>query len=300
MRPSRPDAGETVGSGTEPTVAYLRERRQSENFPVALRVLPDHLRVHLGRLYDVARVIDDAGDHARGDRRAGLLALRADLDTIWSGGTPVTPALRELAATVRACGLPRRPFADLIEANLRDQTVTAYETFDDLLAYCALSANPVGRLVLDIFGARTPRRVEWSDRICSALQIIEHCQDVAEDHRAGRIYLPREDLKRFGVSPADLGEPTAGPQLRRLIEFQAERALVLLHAGRPLLHELRGWARLAVSGYFAGGLAAVTAMRRGGWSVLPSAPRAHRRNVAASAINVWIRAALPVPTREAS
>ncbi len=300
MRPSRPDVGDTVGSGTEPTVAYLRERRQSENFPVALRVLPEHLRVHLGRLYDVARVIDDAGDQAGGDRRQGLLALRADLDTLWSGGTPVTPALRELAATVRACGLPRRPFADLIDANLRDQTVTAYETFDDLLEYCALSANPVGRLVLDVFGVRTPRRAEWSDRICSALQIIEHCQDVAEDHRAGRIYLPAEDLQRFGVTPAELGESTAGPRLRRLIEFEAERALVLLRAGRPLLHELRGWARLAVSGYVAGGRAAVTALRRGGWSVLPSAPRVRRSTVTASAINVWLRAALPIPVREVS
>jgi squalene synthase HpnC len=299
MRPSQSDTGDTVGSNAEPTVTYLRERRRSENFPVALRVLPLRLRVHLGRLYDVARVIDDAGDRASGDRTEVLLALRADLDTIWSGGTPVTPALRELAGTVRACGLPRRPFADLIEANLRDQTVTAYETFEDLLGYCALSANPVGRLVLDVFGAGTPRRVGWSDRICSALQIIEHCQDVAEDHRAGRVYLPREDLDRFGVSPDDLGASTAGPHLRRLIEFEAERSLALLQAGRPLLHELRGWARLAVSGYVAGGRAAVTALRRGGWSVLPSAPRAYRRSVAAAALMIWARAAAPVPIREA-
>lgn len=300
MRPSRPDAGNTAGSSAEPTVTYLRERRRSENFPVALRVLPGHLRTHLGRLYNVARVIDDAGDRADGDRTELLLALRADLDTIWSGGTPVTPALRELAITVRACGLPRRPFADLIEANLRDQTVTAYETFEDLLGYCALSANPVGRLVLDVFGAGTPRRAEWSDRICSALQIIEHCQDVAEDHGAGRVYLPREDLDRFGVSPGDLGASTAGPHLRRLIEFEAERSLALLQAGRPLLHELHGWARLAVSGYVAGGLAAVTALRRGGWSVLPSAPQSRRRTVAAAGLMVWAGAALPIPIREVS
>jgi squalene synthase HpnC len=300
MRPTTPDARGAVGPRAEPAAAYLRERQRSENFPVALRVLPRSLRTHLGRLYDVARVIDDAGDRARGDRTEGLLALRADLDTIWNGGSPVTPVFRELAATVQACGLPRQPFADLIEANLRDQTVAAYETFDDLLGYCALSANPVGRLVLDVFGARTPERVAWSDQICSALQIIEHCQDVAEDYQAGRVYLPREDLTLFGVSPADLGAPAAGPNLRRLIEFEAERALDILRSGDPLLRSLRGWARLAVSGYVAGGRAAVTALRQGKWSVVPSAPRASRRSVASTAFIVWVRAASPVRIREVS
>lgn len=300
MRQSRADPGDTVGSRAVPTVTYLRERRRSENFPVALRVLPRDLRTHLGRLYDVARVIDDAGDRAEGDRTEGLLALRADLDTIWAGGTPVTPALRELATTVRECGLPRQPFADLIEANLRDQSVTEYQTYEDLLGYCTLSANPVGCLVLEVFGAATPRRVEWSDRICSALQIIEHCQDVGEDCRAGRVYLPREDLERFGVSRRQLGTSTCSPQLRHLIEFEAERALGLLDEGRPLLRELRGWARLAVSGYVAGGRAAVDALRRGGWSVLPKAPTARRSSVAVTALAVLAWAALPAQHRGVS
>jgi squalene synthase HpnC len=298
MRPTRADAEESVGSSAEPAVTYLRERRQSENFPVALRLLPAGVRTHLRRLYDVARVIDDTGDDAPGDRTARLLELRTDLDTIWAGGTPATPVLRELAGTVRACGLARQPFADLIEANLRDQTVTAYETYEDLLGYCALSANPVGRLVLDVFGASTPRRVAHSDRVCSALQIIEHCQDVAEDHRAGRVYLPREDLDRFGVSPDELDAPVASSQLRRLIEFEASRALALLDDGRPLLHELRGWARVAVAGYVAGGRAAVTALRRRDWSVLPIAPRPARRTVAAAALAAWGRAVLPARRRE--
>jgi squalene synthase HpnC len=300
MRASRADAGEAAGSSAEPAVTYLRERRRSENFPVALRLLPAAVRTHLRRLYDVARVIDDAGDEAPGDRTARLLRLRADLDTIWAGGTPAMPVLRELAVTVRDAGLARQPFADLIEANLRDQTVTAYETYQDLRGYCALSANPVGRLVLDVFGASTPRRVAYSDRICTALQIIEHCQDVAEDHQAGRVYLPREDLDRFGVSPNDFDAPVTGPLLRRLIEFEARRALTLMDDGRPLLHELHGWARLAVTGYVAGGRAAVTALRRCDWSVLPTAPRPARRTVAAAALGVWARAALPIPHREVS
>lgn len=311
MRETRADAGETVGSRAEPTVTYLRERRRSENFPVALRVLPRHLRTHLARLYDVARVIDDAGDaavaegqsassRAVGDRTEGLFALRADLDIIWAGGTPVTPALGELAFSVRELGLPRQPFADLIEANLRDQTVSSYQTYEELLSYCAVSANPVGRLVLEVFGAATPQRIGWSDRVCSALQIIEHCQDVGEDHRAGRVYLPREDMDRFGVLPRQLADSATAPALRRLIEFEAERALGLLDEGRPLLRELRGWARLAVSGYVAGGRAAVTALRRGGWSVLPTAPRASRRSVAAAALAVWSRAGRPAGQRGVS
>jgi squalene synthase HpnC len=287
VRPSRADAGDTLGSRTD--AGYLRARRRSENFPVALRVLPRDVRIHLGRVYDVARVIDDAGDRAHGDRTAGLLALRADIDTIWTGGAPAEPHLQELAATVRACRLPQQPFDDLIEANLRDQSVTSYTTYEELLGYCALSANPVGRLVLQIFDVATPRRIGWSDRVCSALQIIEHCQDVGEDFRDGRVYLPLEDRELFGVSSELLGAPSTTPELRRLISFEALRALALLDEGRPLLHELRGWSRLAVCGYVAGGRAAVTALRRGGWSVLPEAPRARRRSVAATALVVWAR-----------
>jgi squalene synthase HpnC len=295
MGPSRADSGETVGSTAEPAVVYLRERRRSENFPVALRVLPERHRTDLRRLYDVARVIDDAGDEgATGDRTTRLLELRADLDRIWQGGTPTTPVLRDLAGTVRSRGLSRQPFVDLIEANLRDQTVAAYRSYEDLLGYCAVSANPVGRTVLEVFGASTPERVTYSDRICSALQIIEHCQDVREDHRNGRIYLPQEDLERFGVRPGDLGAPVSSPAVRRLIAFEAARAARLLESGRPLLRELRGWARLAVAGYVAGGQAAVTALRRAGWSVLPQPPKARRRTVAAALLSTWTMAALPV------
>lgn len=260
--------------------AYLRQKESAENFPVALRVLPARYRGHLRNLYDVARVIDDLGDTGALDQRtAALLAFRDDLSTIWHGGGPRHPVLRNLVATVRACDLPEQPFLDLIEANLRDQTTTVYETYDDLLGYCALSANPVGRLVLQIFKVSTPERVVLSDRVCSALQIIEHCQDVAEDHRAGRLYLPLEDLRRFGVRREELEAPVASPALRRLVRFEAERAEGLLAEGTPLLGELRGWARLAIAGYIAGGRAAVAALRRADWNVLPTHPRRRRRDV---------------------
>src|SRR5690606_132338 len=163
----------------------LRRQERAENFPVALRLLPARYRTHLRHLYDVARTIDDLGDRAPQtpeDRIAALQAFRADLSAIWHGGTPpaefafagpgppvLAPdgplrtlwregVLRNLASTVRSCALPEQPFLDLIEANLRDQTKTVYATYDELLDYCRLSANPVGRLVLDVFGVRTPER----------------------------------------------------------------------------------------------------------------------------------------------
>jgi squalene synthase HpnC len=259
--------------------AYLRGRERAENFPVALRVLPRRHRTHLAAVYDVARVIDDLGDDAPGDRVALLEAFAADLATIWEGGVPQAPVLQSLAGTVRGCDLPREPFDRLVQANIMDQRVTRYPTLSDLLGYCRLSADPVGRIVLGVFGAGTPRRVEWSDRICTALQLIEHWQDVAEDRRAGRIYLPGEDLAAFGVRPGDLDAPAAGVPLRRLIAFEAERASVLLNSGTPLLRQLRGWARLAVSGYVAGGGAAVIALRRAKWDVLSSCPRSLRLDV---------------------
>jgi squalene synthase HpnC len=271
----RPPTGQP---GHQPT--DLRRQERAENFPVALRILPARYRGHLRNLYDVARVIDDLGDTGAPEQRtAALRAFRDDLSTIWHGGTPRRPVLRNLVPTVRACDLPEQPFLDLIEANLRDQTITVYQTYEDLLGYCALSANPVGRLVLQIFAVSTPERVALSDRVCTALQIIEHCQDVAEDHRAGRLYLPLADLQRFGVDRDDIDAPVASPALRRLVRFEAERAERLLAEGTPLLGQLQGWARLAIAGYIAGGRAAVAALRRADWNVLPTHPRRRRRDV---------------------
>jgi squalene synthase HpnC len=268
---------------------YLSRRAGEENFPVAMRVLPAPVRRHLLALYDVARVIDDLGDVAAGDRTAALLDFRDDLATIWHGGTPRATVLRSLAPTVAACDLPEQLFADLIEANLRDQTTVQYATYEELLDYCRLSANPVGRLVLLIFGASTPDRVWLSDRVCTALQIIEHCQDVAEDHRAGRHYMPLEDLRQFAVAPADLGAARAPPAVRALHRYEAHRAGALLRDGAALVGDLRGWARLAVAGYVAGGLAALAALRRNGWSALPTHPHRRRRDVLAALVRLWFR-----------
>ena len=202
----------------------MMTRSTRENFPVALRMLPARHRRHLMAVYGFARITDDIGDEAPPAERPRMLTeLEEDLARL-SGGQARLPVIRALEPTVRELGVPIQPFLDLIAANRQDQIVTRYPTFEDLLGYCKLSANPVGRIVLYVFGAFTPERAELSDQVCTALQLAEHWQDVAEDYQAGRIYLPGEDLDRYQVTEADLAGPAAGPRLRELMTFETRRA----------------------------------------------------------------------------
>lgn len=257
--------------------ARFRAREAGENFPVVLRWLPSQPRRHLHAVYATVRLIDDTGDRAPDDRVTRLRSLRADLAKVWAGAEPDSPVLRALAPAVTACGLSQEPFQDLVEANLIDQRVTAYATFEDLLDYCRLSADPVGRIVLQVFGQATPLTQALSDRVCSALQVLEHCQDVAEDHAAGRIYLPRDDLADLGVPARDLAtDGRAGLSRRAVVARQVDRSALLLDEGATLVGELTGWARIAVAGYVAGGYATVRALRAAGCDVW-SAPVTPRR-----------------------
>jgi squalene synthase HpnC len=254
-----------------------------ENFPVALRLLPARYRGHLQAVYGYARAVDDMGDEAPPGERAALLDdLEADLGRLYrfQGADPGEPprlgVVRALAPLVAECGVPQQPFLDLIQANRQDQIVSRYATFDDLVRYCELSANPVGRIVLYVFGAVSPDRLVLSDQVCTALQLAEHWQDVAEDYRAGRIYLPAEDLARFGVSEADLAAATTSAQVRELMAFEVRRARMLLDQGAPLIGNLRGAARVAVAGYVAGGRAALAAIKGAGYDVLRVTPKPRR------------------------
>ena len=277
-----------------------------ENFPVALRMLPARHRKHLTNLYFFARLTDDLGDEARGAENAKdsenakgsenvtelrlrlLDELAADVDRIYSGKTPQSPVIKAMAETVRECGVPAQPLLDLIQANRQDQLVARYRTYQELEQYCELSANPVGQIVLYIFGVATPRRIEFSDSICTALQLAEHWQDVAEDLAAGRIYLPGEDLERFGVTEADLAAPSAGPAVRQLMIFETDRAERLLDSGAPLVHTLHGAARLAVAGYLAGGRAALAAIRDQDYDVLRGTPRPRRQRLAKELAKAYV------------
>jgi squalene synthase HpnC len=268
-----------------------------ENFPVALRILPARYTTHLMALYGFARLTDDIGDeplpghpHATAaDRIAVLDALEADVHRIYAGQTPQLEAIRALAKTVEACDVPEQPFTDLIEANRQDQRITRYADFEGLVQYCTLSANPVGLVVLHIFGVATPERIAASDNICTALQLAEHWQDVAEDLRNGRIYLPGEDLDRFGCTEADLARTTANEQVRDLLEFETKRAVQMLNEGAPLAGMLRhGPARLAIAGYVAGGRAALKAIGDGGYDVLRATPRPGKKDTLTGMIRCYV------------
>jgi len=277
-------------------------KASGENFPVALRVLPARWRANLTALYGFARLTDDLGDEPLPGMPAGateetitatrlrlLDDLQADVAAIYDGGEPSLDAIKALKKTVEECGIPRQPFDDLIQANRQDQLVTRYQTYDDLRKYCELSANPVGQVVLYIAGAATPERLRLSDSVCTALQLAEHWQDVAEDLRNGRIYLPQEDLDRFGVTEADLARPAASASVVELMTFQTRRARRLLDEGAPLTGTLRGAARLAVSGYVAGGRAALSAIARAGYDVLRQTPKPGKAATLASMVSCYVR-----------
>jgi squalene synthase HpnC len=261
----------------------------SENFPVALRLLPRRYRGHLAAVYGFARTADDMGDEALPAERLGLLGeLEADLGRLYGNGpAPRLAVVRALAPAVAECAIPQQPFRDLIEANRQDQAVTRYQSFDDLVSYCTLSANPVGRIVLHVFGAATPQREILSDHVCTALQLAEHWQDVAEDLRAGRVYLPQEDLARFGCTERDLAAPRAAPPVRTLMAFEEKRARALLDKGAPLVGTLRGAARVAVAGYVAGGRAALAAIAAARHDVLSATRRPRKRRLAAEMLRAY-------------
>jgi squalene synthase HpnC len=261
-----------------------------ENFPVALRILGATKRAQLLSLYGFARLVDDAGDEADGDRLSLLDAIEADLNRIFEDGPePELPLLRTLAPTVRELGLPAGPFRRLIEAGRRDQLADSYPTFDSLLDYCRLSAAPVGELVLHVFGSATPDRVLLSDSICAGLQVTEHLQDVAEDQAKGRVYLPAEDLEWFGCTHDDLRAAAPTPRLAQLIEFEVARARSLLDAGAPLIARLPARAAIAVAGFVAGGRAALGAIEGAGYDVLSVRPRPPRAAFARAFVSTTAR-----------
>lgn len=259
----------------------------AENFPVALRLLPRRPRAHLARVYAFARFVDDVGDRAPGDRLALLARVDVDLRGL-PAGTASLPPVAGLRPVVDECAVPIDLFLNLVEANRVDQTTTRYETFDALLGYCALSAAPVGRIVLHVAGAATAGNIADSDSVCAALQVLEHCQDVGEDARAGRIYLPQAELRDAGVTDEDLLGTQTSAAVRAVVATQVDRSAELLAAGRPLVRRLKGWARVAVAGYVAGGLATADALRASGHDVLAEQVAPKKSRTAVHTVRVMV------------
>ncbi len=214
-----------------------------ENFPVASPLLPPALRAPVRVIYAFARSADDLADEGHAtpaERIAALDAYRAELDRIDAGGAPQDALFIALRATLSERGLSTQPLRDLLSAFTQDVTTTRYESFGELLDYCRRSADPVGRIMLALFGESRPEALAQSDAICSSLQIINFLQDVAIDWEKSRIYLPGEDLRRFGVSEQQIAERMVDDHWRRLMQFEIDRARQMMRFGAPLARRLPG------------------------------------------------------------
>ena len=262
------------------------QRAGGENFPVASRLLPGQLRRHLHNIYGFARLTDQLGDYAEGDRLALLDWLDGEVDAVYNGGLPSHDVMRRIVPTVARYAIPDAPFRALINANRQDQRVSRYATFDDLVAYCELSANPVGQLVLYVFEAATPERVWLSDLICTALQLTEHWQDVAEDHAMGRVYLPLEDLDRFNCPVDAIAQRQPTSEFRALMQFEVDRAWGLFDQGATLVRTLPGVRGMAIAAFIEGGRAALQAIHEADYDVLTQSPRPDARAKLRAALRV--------------
>jgi squalene synthase HpnC len=256
--------------------AYAHCRRIAlshyENFPVVSWLLPRELRPHIFALYAYCRGVDDLGDQSEGDRLALLDDWEAEFRRCYDGSSSDARFLA-LADTIRRFDLPPEPFVRLIEANRRDQRTNRYQTFDELLDYCSYSANPVGRLVLYLFGYRDEEHAQLADSTCTALQLANCWQDVRRDLKMGRVYIPLKDMARFGYSEADLVARKVTPEFRRLMRFEVGRTRQYFARGLPLIDRVAGRLRLDLRMFTLGGLAVLDQIERQRYDVLLRRPR---------------------------
>ena len=235
-------------------------------------------------MYGFARLVDTIGDESEGDRAALFDALERELD-----GPPRTPIMRRLHATIAARGLSHEPFACLIEANRIDQRRARYETWEDVRAYCSYSADPVGRIVLGIYGRDAEEElIARSDDVCTGLQLVNFLQDVPRDLALGRVYLPQEDLRRFSVTEHDVEGPWS-ERAAALLAFEAARARPLLERGFGLADALGGRAGRSIVLFARGGLAAIEALERARWDVWTRRPAPGRLVLARLAAEELVR-----------
>jgi squalene synthase HpnC len=236
-----------------------------ENFPVASLLLPAPLRRPVAVIYRFARSADDfadEGDLAASARLALLDGYRAELGRIKAGRAPSTPLFRELGEVIAAYRLPFDPFYDLLDAFSQDVTKQRYASFAEVMAYCRRSADPVGRLMLALYGRSDDENVARSDAICTALQLTNFWQDVEIDFRKNRIYLPQDDMARFGVSEDQIAAGDASGGWWDLMRFQIERARSMMHAGAPLATRLPGRVGLEIRAVVQGGLRVLEKLER--------------------------------------
>jgi squalene synthase HpnC len=248
-------------------------RTHYENFSVATWFLPGGLRQHFFNVYAYCRISDDLGDEV-GDTTASLALLdqwERELDACYKG-SPRHPVFVALAETVRRFDVPKHEFSDLLTAFRQDQTVTRFETFNDVLAYCHYSANPVGHLVLYLCGYRDAERQQLSNFTCTALQLANFWQDVSVDYAKGRIYLPLEDLRRFRVTENDIAQNQNTPAFCEMMKFEVERARDWFRRGLPLIGKVNRELAIDLDLFSRGGIEILNAIEQRGFEVLGNRP----------------------------
>ncbi|MCH8896727.1 MAG: squalene synthase HpnC [Chloroflexi bacterium] len=288
-------------------------RTHYENFTVGSWLLPKEKRRHVHAVYAYCRTVDDLGDEAaasaaadlppqadlppkasaggslgQGEYRLNLLDWwQAELEACYSG-TPTQPVMIALQETIQAFEIPRQPFLKLIEANRMDQRNQRQPTYDDLLHYCDHSANPVGHLFLYLFGYQDQERQTLSDATCTALQLTNFWQDLARDYQKGRIYLPLEDMARYGYSQSDLAQGIENDSFRQLMAFEVDRAMELFRRGAALAPMLEGTCRLDVALFTRGGVAVLDAIRAQDYMVLTARPSLSRLRKGGLFLSTWL------------
>jgi len=244
-----------------------------ENFLVATLFVPRKLRQHFYNVYAYCRISDDLGDESGGPEQAiPLLNWWEDELNACYSGDPAHPVFVALAETNRELKIPREPYADLLTAFRQDQVVTRYETYSDLLGYCRYSANPVGRLVLYLCGYTDTECQGYSDSTCTALQLANFWQDVARDYDIGRVYIPQEDMRRFGVSDSDIESKRFSTAFADLMRFECDRAHDLFREGLKLNSMVDKRVRLDIEMFSRGGLEILRRIERQGYNILTKRP----------------------------
>jgi squalene synthase HpnC len=248
-------------------------RRQHENFTVVSWFLPKRLRASMFTVYAFCRFTDDLGDEAADDRLALLDEWQAESDRAFAhDGTARHPISIALGEVAQEAPLDPSSFHCLIEANRMDQRQSRYPTFHDLLDYCDHSANPVGQMVLALFGYTDAERLALSNATCTALQLANHWQDVARDYRAGRVYLPLEDLQRFGVEEAQIPDKRCDESFRTLMQFEVDRTEAFFRQGEALINMVEPELRLDLQLFTDGGRSVLRAIERQDYDVLRRRP----------------------------
>ncbi len=247
-----------------------------ENFTVGSWFLPQATRKYFYSIYAYCRSVDDLGDEYPGDRIRALEFWEQEVEECFQG-TPKHPYMIALQDTIKAFDIPKEPFVKLVQANRMDQSTKRHATYEDLEHYCQHSANPVGHLVLYVSGYRDKERQRLSDYTCTALQLTNFWQDVARDLAMGRIYIPLEDIERFGYSVEELGGGVVNDPFRRLMAFEVDRARGLFKKGLKLVDTLDGRLKLDVALFSKGGMRVLDLIERQGFDVLRRRPALSRR-----------------------